>query len=231
MKKGLFLLAIFVLTISAFGVSAIPNATSAEAANATQGVTGSITTTAAVGGVVTQGRNVTHINITRNASTLKWAGFFGQTFGSLRLGLNADVFFSFSSVTPQSVYASQNSNFPFGNISATTTTEVNIAFGFNDSDANDRAQNAFTDTATVGNIASVPVAILRNNANAIIFYPGIFDTTNNASQSLFAFGVNVNADVTDFRGGTSDYELLVPVALTGTGGAGTATYFFYMDLQ
>jgi len=189
------------------------------------GGTGNYSTSISLPGNVTaQGGNVTRVDTQRNTSTVKWQGFYGNTTGNLKLGLNQDTLYDFGSTTiaADAVYAAQDPDFDFANLDNTTAAQVDTAFGFGVPADIDQTVDIYTgNIAAIDGLVNVPAATLQDTN----FQCYLVDDTNTAVVNDFAFGGEVQAaGAVGFDGATWQYELMVPI------NAGTPTYYFFLSI-
>lgn len=237
-RRGLdLLLTGIVFLLLAAMVCAVDKSDAVTGGSLTTGETGQLTETSA-GSYATQAGNVTEINVTSAASTVKWAGYFGQVTTSLKLGMGTDVLYDFGSAVNgqiKTVLASTDSGFDFSDLQTATAGNVDSTWGFTTGDI-DSATSTFVETGTIATVSSVNVVNLTaynsgGDLNNTIYRSGFLaDTASPSAENDFAFGVAVNADERDFRNTTIvDYELIVPVS---DGGIGTLeTYYFFLDIE
>ena len=216
------LLIIVIASLLFLSGTKVINAATGENASVDVGSTGRISDGPTTPGqLVAQAGNVTHVNISRNYSTSKWAGFFGNVSASVKMGVNSDVFFDFGSSVILAVYASQNQSFNWANINKTDTDAIDTAFGFNTAADPDQAVDVYSSTKTIDGTINTPSATLED---------GNFDTyavcqITNTTVGDFAFGGEVqNAGALGFDSNSWQYELLVPI------NAGTPTYYFFLTI-
>ncbi|MBU0460909.1 MAG: hypothetical protein KJ597_01615 [Nanoarchaeota archaeon] len=213
------------------------NKASITGASVTKGGSGRIITTNASYDNA-QGGNVTEMNLSSSASTVKWQGYYGQVSADLNLGIGSNNLFSFGNATNdqiKTVFSSPDAAFDFSQLQVATAASVDSAWSFPATDA-DSTNSTFNNTAVIAHLIDVPAANLNAYTslgiqNNSIYLSGIF--TDQVSPSIildFAFGSSVVVDQKDFRNVSPvDYELLVPVNTSGLGG--TQTYYFFLDIE
>lgn len=249
MKKrwsGYLVITTIVFLVLAFMAVAVDKSDAVSGGSLTVGTSGRLTNTGA-GSKATRAGNVTQVDVTSTKSTVKWAGYFGQVTTALQLGYDSNVLYNFGSGNNsqiKSVFAAPDALFDFSNLLAASVGAVDSAWGFSITDK-DSATSAFNGTTTIATVASVPAANLISynamvafnatvwtggNQNNTAYKSGLFtDLASPVQEFDFAFGVAVDADKRDFRNTTVvDYELMVPVNTTG---AGTETYYFFLDVE
>lgn len=182
---------------------------------------------------ITIAGNITGLNIDASAVTDKWAGYYGNVSGSLTLRDAANVFFRWiGDFTEGVVCASQAaSGISFTTLSNATGADIDTIWGFA-SDAPDSAVKTFVNTSTAR------INITGSEVNASVsahtgpdqaadpFETLMVDDGANAAKTDFLFCVEVKPGSTNYKGGTSDYELIVPVD-----GAAKETYYFYAEVD
>jgi hypothetical protein len=238
-EKGLALLVISVvfLSLMTMAYAAVDKSDAVSGGALTVGTAGSLTETSA-GSYAAQGGNVTDIDIDTTASTVKWAGFFGEVTTSLKLGVSSDVLYDFGNAANdqiKTVLASTDSSFDFSQLQNASAADVDTVWSFTTADI-DSATSAYTETATIATVTSVDVLNLTAYTstgvlNNTLYRSGILaDTASPSAENDFVFGVAVDDGERDFSNSTIvDYELVVPVS----GGAiGTLeTYYFFLDIE
>ncbi|MCP4647680.1 MAG: hypothetical protein GY852_08095 [bacterium] len=220
MNKTIWALAFLVLCSGM--TFAIGNATTTEVAQS--GYDGET----AAGSILTEGGNVSETDIGANQSTEKWAGFFGNVSGQLVLAEAAASPYMYSwtySGTGGEVCASIDTNFPWADLQATLNATIDSVWGFDPNDA-DSANNTMTDTT------GTVVVDAQTETSTAVTTEGNWQTValgdgTEAATSDFAFCVNITSGGTNFKGGTSDYQLMVPANETV---ATYETYYFYVEL-
>lgn len=243
-RLAVFAFVSLVVLIGLYGVSAVDKSASTAGANITNISSARLTTTP-IGVQLALGGNVTHLNLSIRKSTVKWQGFFGGLSASLSLGNGSSVLYDFGSVNKdqiKTVFASTDSAFDFSKLSPSNGTAVDTAWNFVTAQT-DSGGNTLANTAIIATLNTSAVALrAHNNAafdsnrslNTSIYRSGVF--TDNVSLvaagdfNAFAFGVAVNGDEFAFDNSTAvDFEMLVPVNGSATGG--TQTYTFFLDIE
>lgn len=249
MEKGVsgrlaaFVFVSLVMLIGLYSVSAVDKSASTAGANITNISSARLTTTP-IGVQLAKGGNVTHLNLSIRKSTVKWQGFFGSLAASLSLGNGSFVLYDFGALGKdqiKTVFASTDTAFDFSLLSPSNGSAVDTAWSFVTAQK-DSGSNTLNDTAIIATLNTSAVALrAHNNAafdsnrstNTSIYKSGVF--TDNVSVSVgsfnaFAFGVAVNGDEFAFDNSTNvDFEMIVPVNGSATGG--TQTYLFFLDIE
>jgi hypothetical protein len=238
-EKGLALLVISVvfLSLMTMAYAAVDKSDAVSGGALTVGTSSTLTETSA-GSYAAQGGNVTDIDVDTTASTMKWAGFFGEVTTSLKLGVSSDVLYDFGNAANdqiKTVLASTDSSFDFSQLQTATAGDMDSAWSFTTGDI-DSATSVFNESATIATVASVEAAslIAYDSAGVInntLYQSGILaDTASPSAENDFVFGVAVEDGELAFDNSTTvDYELVVPIS----GGAiGTPeTYYFFLDIE
>ena len=202
---------------------------------------GSYTETSA-GTDIAEGGNVTELNLTTDSSTIKWQGYVGSVSGNLYLGSGTSSLYSFGALPNgqiKSVFASTDASFNFGSLAAATAGNIDTTWAWNATDADSGTLTFDDTTATIAQVASVPVVNLvsynaaRSATTSTDFQAGVFKDDGSVSAAAYgtlAFGVTVRPGRYDYRNVSNiDYELIVPVSSAGV--AGTQTYSFFLNIE
>ncbi len=180
--------------------------------------------------VVTEGGNVTPLNLSSNVSTEKWAGYFGNVTGQIVLAPNnANMFYTWTwtSTDGGEVCAvAAASGFDWSSIATAVAGDVDTVWGFDTGDT-DSSTNTMTGNCNV-DIAGIAVntactTMPTSNLESVVVNDGA-----TAVKSDIAFCVNITAGTALFDGSTGDYELLT--AANETVGA-TETHYFWLELN
>lgn len=195
----------------------------------------SYTPGAATASDVTEGGNITVLNITgANQSTERWAGYLGNisSAGSLIILANdatpTDVFYNWSWDSAQGgeVCAGTATSYTWASLEAAAATDLDSTWGFGDvSDDAEATFNDGTSTFEIGGASgSAPMADTGFSGGYETFL--LEDTPGASAETDFLFCSNISAAGTGYDGTTVDYELIVPT----TYGA-HETYYFYLDVN
>ncbi len=228
MKEKLFSVLAFVLgaLLVASMAAAAPGG-----ATVTAGTAESISAPSA-GSVNAQGGNVQEVNISGYTITDKWAGFFGQVSGDVRLGDSAgDIFYKWTVDDPTGsvIYAVVN-----GTVNDWSSTNIvplyasdSIMPSFLKTGA-DSFNNTFTNQGTF-NSSSLTI----NNVNYTTTWEGGSQGTDFKTYALKAsnegkmiFAAKAVSDKTGFNGKAVDYQVLVGLTSETT----QVPVYFYMEL-
>jgi len=217
MKNILFVLSILIL-VSSF-VSAAPFGASTDLGTTEHGIETPSGTFTAMGG------NVTEINVSGIAITLKWGGFFGFVSGGIQLAdASANKFFEWtvSNFTNSVVYAA-NGSVTDWDLRAMNQSNLpaDIVTG------QDRFNTTFVYTDTfqtngVGPIADVPYARTYQEGSLGVLRTYALITNDNA-VNVWA-GVAIQNSSSFKTGERVDYQIIAPAKTTGT------QYNFYLEL-
>jgi len=170
------------------------------------------------GNITGQGGNVTIVNVSAKISTDRWQGFYGNVSGTMALGYNSYLFYSFLSGGEKVVYAVQNSTFDFYELQPANATDIDAAWGYDY--GNDQAVDVFTGLTNITGIVAKSVELnpTGENLNSSILRDG-----GNTTKTNFAFGALVQLGSTCFDGSACDFELMVPAN-------GTEVYYLFLEL-
>lgn len=226
MKKGLMMIA-FAVLLMGFAFADV------QGAAVTPGPQGKITATTA-GSLVTEGGNVTEMNLTSNQSTEKWAGLYGNATGNLLLHKgtgNALYVWSWNPASGGEVCVNVGGTFAWALSAATTATEIDTAWDFAAGDL-DSAASTFITTAAY-NLAGIGSgttvgAYTRNYAGANTWETFALEDTGTPAKTDLAFCVNVSSTATTALNTTGGYQLM---AATNQTVATFETYYFYIEMN
>ncbi|MEM3422345.1 MAG: hypothetical protein QXF86_01685 [Candidatus Bilamarchaeaceae archaeon] len=227
-KKFLFVF-LGLLLLGSGLVMAISNATAARDADLARwgGQT-------SAGSIITEGGNISQVNVSAGTLTDRWAGFFGPVNGYIYLtdagnGTTSYLFRWTASAPSGWVCVSTNNNFPFGSANGATAGDIDTVWGF--TGATDSATNTFT-SSTCDITFYNPSNTISGTANADHGSSSTFETCaiddgTPGDKASFAFCSAINQAGTNYGGVAADYELIVPT----TPGSETETYYFYAELD
>ena len=187
-------------------------------------------TTAAAANIAAAGGDVTQVNVSSDASTAKWQGFWGNISGSLRLG-DASAFYDWSDVSFTAVYAAAGNTVDWAQVSglsgAAAREGKDTEFGLTSTDTDSINSTMGGGTCAAGTIISTADGVTPyDNAGD----PGSWETclaedTVLGGLAATVFGTNiVSAGAQAFNGETVQYQLMVPVESGGT------NYYFYLEI-
>ena len=218
MNKGLVLAAFAVMLAGVFAISEAATATVVEEGRYTYSGTPVLD--------LTEGGNVTGVNLEGNDSTDKWAGYFGNVSGWLVLGLSESQImynWSWSASGGGEVCASQNIAFDWSSLADyTSALTMNGVFGWGA--ASDNATGTLTEsgTLTIEGTAYTSNASTDNQG----FQTVVLNEGAEALEDDYAFCVDIATTGTSgVTGANADYQLMV-----GTTPGADETYYFYLEL-
>ncbi len=195
-----------------------------------------VNNTANATGDITEGGNVTNLNMATNLSTEKWAGYWGNITSNSRMYLSpgpalaSNVFYSWTWNASQGgkVCAIAANGFNWAAPAAVTVSNVDTVWGFNAADA-DSAANTLKNSCTI-TVANTSITSVGNATGVGGFTTcAIGDGTYSLGQKQhIAFCTAINSTGSLFNGQTGNYELLVAANATNTA---TETYYFWVELD
>ncbi len=168
------------------------------------------------GSDVTEGGNITSANLTSSALTDKWAGYFGNVTGTLLLRKDGDTWDLYNwTYTPEGggeVCTSTNPSFTFTGAVAATAANINTAWNFTSTDADD-AVDTFNDGTCVDlafSEGTVSSAIMATHMGSSNYYTcAITDIDGGTLKNDFAFCTHMTLG-NNYLGEPVGYELLSP---------------------
>ena len=200
-----------------------------ENAQTSTGSTGQYTVAPAAA-TSAQGGNVTAVNVSADVSTSKWQGYWGNITGSLQLGTGATIFYNWSGVQFQAVYASPGSDVDFATITDLNTsanlTAKDTDYGFTASDTDSINNTMSGNTCTAGTIftAAAGVTPYNSTGGASSWTTCIGEDAGGLLDDTL-FGTNIVQNGADaFNGQTVQYQLMVPVIAAGD------SYYFFLEV-
>ena len=182
------------------------------------------------GSLTTQGGNVTQVNVSGYVVTDKWAGFWGEVSGDIRLAdANNYIFYQWTitNVTGGVVYACNNtvSDWSESNIQPLYASDAGWLPSFL-LEGTDSFNNTFTSAETFQSpslsIDSVNYTVTNPTDSNFKTY-----ALRSVADSALIWAGKVVADQTAFNpSNTADYQILAGVDST----TGTTTFYFYLEL-
>ena len=220
MKKLLF--SILVLGAMASCLMAISNASiSADSQIRWNGVV-------TAGSVITQGGNITPVNISSVQLTSKWAAFYGNISGSIILGDTSSITnvvykWTYTTSAGGKVCVSNNTAQTFASPINATTALIDSNCGT--TGAPDNATNTFqvicpSLTLSTGSLTDFLASKIQGSSG---FYTCAATTAGATASSDHVFCTSINSTGTNYLGASNHYELIVPAPTT-------ITYSFYAEL-
>ncbi|MCP4647964.1 MAG: hypothetical protein GY852_09585 [bacterium] len=180
--------------------------------------------------VLTEGGNVTPLNLSSNVSTEKWAGYYGNVTGQIVLAPNtADMFYTWAwtSANGGEVCAiAAPAGFNWAGLVAAAAGDVDTVWGFDTTDT-DSSTNTMAGTCNV-DIAGITVSTACTTMPTSGLESVVVNDGATAAKSDIAFCVNITSGTALFDGSTGDYELMT--AANETAGA-TDTHYFWLELN
>ncbi|MBI4980677.1 hypothetical protein HZC30_03930 [Candidatus Woesearchaeota archaeon] len=199
-------------------------ATEPEGATPAAG-TAETSTPAVEGSTVAQGGYIRELNLTTESQTHLWQGYWGEVNGNITLedaSGNKMYNWEWDNSDAGEVYASEASTPTWTTVVAGSTTNVKYVGG---SGTSESAVDTFTSTSTwtIANktVTSVPSTSTYNYTDAGTFNMGIL---SDGTNMIFVSTLYNNAN--DFKNGTSDFQLMVPVNETAV-----VTYYLWLELS
>lgn len=222
MRKILAILGLFVVLGGV--VFAMSGASIESAVNKTRW-TGDI-----AGSHVTEGGNISGVNVSLDSLTEKWAAFYGNVTGGLELrddtSANNVYSWTWAATDGGEVCVSQASAFDWSLAEVAVRADVDTVWSFGS--AADNAANTYTDTThtivldDAGSITTTGTTLDSTFVNYVIG-----DGTESAEDD-FAFCSDIDNAGTNYDGESANYEIMVP---TSNGSTDTETYYFYAELN
>ncbi len=173
--------------------------------------------------MTTEPGNLTNLNIDATAISVKWAAFFGNISGGIKLADSSDnTFFDWiiPDVTGSMLYASDNAVVDWSSLNFTNSSDMPA---FLTTSASDSYNNTFNINESHNfNGDSI-------NANYVMTYNSsdddVFKTYSLKTTGALVWASLVIDDEIGFQGNTIDYQLIVPAQE-----AVVTTYHFYLEL-
>jgi len=185
-------------------------------------------------GDVTEGGNVTNLDISGNVSTEKWAGYWGNVSSALVLSPNDDgsaMFYSWA-WNPASggevCAVAAASGFTWASVQTVSAAEVDTVWGFTGADI-DSAASTLGESCAV-TVAGTAVGASAGESTGLGGFQtcAVADAAVPAGKDDVAFCVNITSGGSLFNGEDGDYELLVATDETD---GNTETYYFWIELS
>ncbi|MBD3398060.1 hypothetical protein GF412_02670 [Candidatus Micrarchaeota archaeon] len=216
------------------GVSSSPNGTAElNGANTTFISSSKYTPGISAGQATIEGGNISGTNLDSNASTERWAGFYGNVTGELVLAEAANSAFmhkwQWSPSNGGEICISINSSLSLFFIAAATGAEIDSAWSFSPS-VSDSGTNTFNLTNCSMNIGGADLhgADYADTGPAGGFSTCVFKTVSGSpAKNDMLFCVNIT-NGTLFNGLQGNYEVMAP---TNAAPNSYETYYFYANLN
>jgi hypothetical protein len=194
------------------------------------------------------GGNVSNYNISGEQTTTRWAGIYGTATGSLVLGSNetgsSGVFYEWGDASVDNVYINSFDSPNWGNLTPGSPDNVTTAYDMIDSNYTDNATATYSvsreyEIGNTTNTYNLPTAETNAQSSSRDFDTGIIQDVDNedipandSSQTNDPFFVaEVNTDADAFNGERSDYQAIVPAAISDDPQDGSTTYDLYVELS
>ena len=223
MKKMLF--GLVVVCILASSLFAISGATTSGIVQTRW--SGAVTAQTAV----TQGGNITGVNLASTQLTSKWAEFNGNVTGTIRLsdtqvGSAVYVWTYTPGTNGGEVCASTGSSFPSGTPTTSTTGNIDTQFALSAPDNAAGTYNTTCPALTISQGALTGFIAAKLQGSSTFTTCAMNASGTAAANHAFCTLTNTTAAGKNYLNVPSNFELLVPS--TGTAGG---TYYFYMQLD
>ena len=189
-------------------------------------------TEAAAGSDITEGGNITVLNLSVSEITDRWAGYLGNLSGNITLRNAAGTamyLWTWDATQGGEVCSGTAASYTWSALAVTTAAEIDNAWSFGG--ASDNATNTFTDGGCTGNITIAGIGPMATTM-ADTGGAGGFETcavedagAPAMDDLLFCSKVNGAGD-TAYDGTTVQWELMVPVTY-----GSSDTYYFYAELN
>lgn len=172
------------------------------------------------------GTIVTHNVQSDSSSTSKWTGLLGNISSSeVSLGNGINNMYLWSFLNPLAVYVSSSNSVAWTNVSGITdTSSVDAALGF-DNSSSDSIENTMTETGcSTGTIITGAKGVTTlTNTGSDSAWTTCIATDGSVGVDQYVYGTDITTGDTDFLGGTSEYQMMIP-SLNG------GTYYVYVEL-
>ncbi|MFH0885427.1 MAG: hypothetical protein V1861_06995 [Candidatus Micrarchaeota archaeon] len=181
--------------------------------------------------VDTEGGNISGVNITGATLTDRWASYYGDVSGDIRLtdsaGTNNVYAWSWSPSSGGEVCLSQDGSFPWASAEAALRADIDTAFGFGA--GSDQAADTYTDASQTIDLAGLSTITTTGTAlqgSSSFVNRAVGDGTE-AAEGDFAFCSEIEAG-TNYNSESANYEVMVP---TSDSAGATETYYFFAELN
>jgi len=177
------------------------------------------------GSVGTEGGNISGVNVTGATLTDRWAAYFGDVTGNIRLtdsaGTNNVYAWTWTAANGGEVCLSTDASFAFASAVAADGTDIDTAMAWGAS-ADD---GVTTYTGDDGSITFNGVTAITTADKVVLDGSSFTDVVVSDGADL-AYCTNINSAGTNYNGAAANYEIMVPTALTGV-----TTYNFFAELN
>jgi len=178
----------------------------------------------------TEGGNITQGNFGSISLTDKWAAYFGNVTGSIKLFDGTSSVFTWSVGTDNAtgeVCASTGNIFSFASANSTNGSEIDGAFSL--TPGLDNASNTLSGACNMSfNERAVTNTQFVDHQDSNFNTCAIKNTSGTPVKNGVAFCTSINSAGSAFNGQSADFELMVA---TNDTASATETYFFYLELN
>lgn len=173
-----------------------------------------------------QGGYITEINITQlNTQTQKWQGFYGNVTGNIYLKGSAGLsMFNWTvNLTNTYVYATTNTTGNnYSGLKNATPSELDTLWGFGA--VTDKINGTYVASADDPTFVGIPLTNTYNATTVAGFVDYVIqDVSASPAKVNVLWAAKIYEDKTNFKGTTSDFELLVP-------SLASEVYYFYLEI-
>lgn len=179
--------------------------------------------------VVTEGGNISGVNVSVATLTDRWAAFFGNVTGSLVLRDNAsnDVYvWQWAPTSGGRVCVNTGGTFNWGAFGAGSAANVDSFFDIGT--ATDSATNTMSTTSCTLSLNGASYSSLPNVTDNSGFDTCVVEEGGATTKDDLAFCTEMNSSGQNYLGEAYNYELMVPTNKTN---GSTETYFFFLELD
>jgi len=230
-------LSIIVLGLLYAGITSVFGVQGATSISVGQSSRANLTNYSSSASTAVQAGNVTELNISGQAITDHWAGFYGEISGNLTLeNANGDVFYDWTGLNTLAgeVFASTTSTVEWDGIGCANSSEISAieaSLGISGTDADNIASTYSNNNHPTFDVGTVTGISGCNSTNTYVnsgpstnaFYQILLtDTSGDAVYTTL-----INESTTGFDSSTHDFQLLVGES----DAAGTTTLYFYIELD
>lgn len=188
----------------------------------------------AAGSDVTEGGNITVVNISGTALTDKWASYYGNVTGTIVLGDgSANVYsWAWNQSGGGEICLSTNGSYDFTSLNTATGANVDTVWAFTGTEGDSGANTYKTtdcgltfSTGTVSNTGNVTLMGSSTFNNCVIRS----GTVASGAKGFMAFCTAIQNTTTgrSYNNAPANYEIMVPTAT----GSGSETYFFFAEFN
>jgi hypothetical protein len=178
---------------------------------------------------VTEGGNISAVNVASVSLTDKWAAFYGNVTGNVSLtnGTASVYTWTWSSIAGGEVCLSTGSAISGTVGQVSSGVPIDTAWGFPSTSA-DSANNTFKTADCAMDFSQGSVASTANVTHkGLSSYTTCAVQFGTAQKNNYFFCAAINSTGKSFNNQTVNYEIMVPT----TAGAGSETYYFYAELS